>query len=191
MVPEAASKTAAGSRDGRVSGDAGDHRAGGRGHSRVERDHAASDAPCDVARASGHSPARSRDAAPMDGADNFSGRPGSKRIGERFEWQARRFLEGERLAFVASNLVVRGGELDLVMRERDGTLVFVEVRARRHGRHGGALASVGLHKRRRIVQAACVIWARLGGACACRFDVVGFEAGRLVWLRDAFRADDV
>ncbi|MDF0499727.1 YraN family protein, partial [Burkholderia cenocepacia] len=25
---------------------------------------------------------------------------------------------------------------------------------------------------------------------ACRFDVVAFEAGRLAWLRDAFRTDD-
>ncbi|MBI0326656.1 YraN family protein [Burkholderia plantarii] len=182
---------AAGPRDGQASGEAGDRQGRVRGHPRVERDHAAGGAPCGVARAPGHAPARSRNAAREGRADNFSGRPGSKRIGERFERQARRFLEGERLAFVASNVVVRGGELDLVMRERDGTLVFVEVRARRHGRHGGALASVGLHKRRRIVQAACVIWARLGGTCACRFDVVGFEAGRLVWLRDAFRADDV
>lgn len=176
-----------GARDAQARDETGDHRVRARGHPRVERDHVAGNATGDAA----HPPARSRDAARIGSADNFSGRPGSKRIGERFEWQARRFLEGEHLAFVASNLVVRGGELDLVMRERDGTLVFVEVRARRHGRHGGALASVGLHKRRRIVQAACVIWARLGGACACRFDVVGFEAGRLIWLRDAFRADDV
>jgi putative endonuclease len=34
------------------------------------------------------------------------------------------------------------------------------------------------------------VWARFGGSCACRFDVVAFEAGRLVWLRDAFRADE-
>jgi putative endonuclease len=181
------STAAAGPCDVQVSDEADDRRRRVRGHPRVDRDHVAGNAMGDAARP----PARSRDAAPIGGADNFSGRPGSKRIGDRFEWQARRFLEGERLAFVASNLVVRGGELDLVMRERDGTLVFVEVRARRHGRHGGALASVGLHKRRRIVQAACVIWARLGGACACRFDVVGFEAGQLIWLRDAFRADDV
>lgn len=122
--------------------------------------------------------------------EDASGRPGSTRVGARFEWQARRFLERQQLAFVAANLVVRGGELDLVMRERDGTLVFVEVRARRHGRHGGALASIGLHKRRRLVAAAHAVWARFGASCACRFDVVAFEAGQLVWLRDAFRADD-
>ncbi len=118
------------------------------------------------------------------------GRPAPTRVGARFEAQARRFLERQRLVFVASNLVVRGGELDLVMREPDGTLVFVEVRARRQSRHGGALASIGWRKQQRLVAAARAVWARFGGASACRFDVVAFEAGRLVWLRDAFRADD-
>ena len=28
-------------------------------------------------------------------------------------------------------------------------------------------------------------------ALGCRFDVIAFESGRLAWMRDAFRADDV
>ena len=111
--------------------------------------------------------------------------------GARFERHARRFLERERLGFVAANVVVRGGEIDLVMRERDGTLVFVEVRARASMNYGGAAASVGYAKQRRIVRAAAWIWARDGGAHACRFDVIAFENGRLVWVRDAFRADGI
>ena len=47
-----------------------------------------------------------------------------------------------------------GGEIDLVMREAGGTLVFVEVRARAGTTHGGAAASVGAVKQRRIVLAA-------------------------------------
>jgi putative endonuclease len=123
-------------------------------------------------------------------ADNFRAAGGSRRVGAAFEQRARRFLERERLAFVAGNVTVRGGEIDLVMRERDGTLVFVEVRARASGRYGGAAASIGARKRRRILFAAQAIWARAGGDSACRFDVIAFEAGRLVWLRDAFRADE-
>lgn len=92
---------------------------------------------------------------------------------------------------VAANVTMRAGELDLVMREPDGTLVFVEVRARRSVRHGGAAASVGRHKRRRLVQSAQRFWVRHGAGAACRFDVIAFEAGRLAWLRDAFRADDI
>ncbi|WP_322039878.1 YraN family protein [Burkholderia diffusa] len=125
------------------------------------------------------------------GGGNFSGTARSRSIGATFERRARQFLERRGLAFVAANVTMRGGELDLVMRTPDGTLVFVEVRARRSARHGGAAASVGLRKRRRLVAAALHYWARHGAGAACRFDVVAFEAGRLEWLRDAFRADDV
>ena len=43
-----------------------------------------------------------------------------------------------------------GGEIDLVMRERDGTLVFVEVRARASGAFGGAGGSISAAKQRRM-----------------------------------------
>lgn len=122
--------------------------------------------------------------------DNFSGAARSKPVGAAFEQRARQFLERRGLVFVAANVTMRGGELDLVMREPDGMLVFVEVRARRSTRHGGAAASVDWRKRRRLVAAALQFWARHGAGAACRFDVVAFEAGRLAWLRDAFRADD-
>nr|WP_050807530.1 YraN family protein [Burkholderia oklahomensis] len=123
--------------------------------------------------------------------DNFSAAAGSKRVvGAAFETRAQRFLERAGLALVARNVTVRGGEIDLVMRERDGTLVFVEVRARTSGRYGGAAASVGARKRKRLVLAALAFWARTGGASPCRFDVVAFEGGRLEWLRDAFRVDE-
>lgn len=111
-------------------------------------------------------------------------------MGANFEQRARQFLERRGLAFVAANVTIRGGELDLVMRASDGMLVFVEVRARRSARHGGAAASIGRRKRRRVIAAALDFWARHGAGAACRFDVVAFEAGRLDWLRDAFRADD-
>lgn len=128
------------------------------------------------------------EAAPRD---NFPRAAGSNRgIGAAFETRAQRFLERAGLALVARNVTVRGGEIDLVMRERDGTLVFVEVRARANSRYGGAAASIGARKRMRLLLAAHAFWARTGGANACRFDVVAFEGGRLVWLRDAFRADD-
>ncbi|MGU7776119.1 YraN family protein [Burkholderia sp. MR1-5-21] len=125
-----------------------------------------------------------------NGDDKFSGAARSKSVGAAFEARARQFLERRRLAFVAANVTMRGGELDLVMREPDGTLVFVEVRARRSVRHGGAAASIGWRKRRRLVAAAQRYWVRHGAGAPCRFDVVAFEAGQLVWLRDAFRADD-
>ncbi len=81
-----------------------------------------------------------------------------------------------------------GGEVDLILRDTDGTLVFAEVRQRASARFGGAAASVGATKRRRIVFAARHFLMRLPVMPACRFDVVAIEGTRVEWLKAAFDA---
>ena len=81
-----------------------------------------------------------------------------------------------------------GGEIDLVMREVGGTLVFVEVRARAGTTHGGAAASVGGVKQRRIVLAARHYLMRHRSPPACRFDVVAIDGNHIEWLKAAFDA---
>ena len=81
-----------------------------------------------------------------------------------------------------------GGEIDLVMREAGGTLVFVEVRARAGTTHGGAAASVGGVKQRRIVLAARHYLMRHKSPPACRFDVVAIDGDHIEWLKAAFDA---
>jgi putative endonuclease len=78
-----------------------------------------------------------------------------------------------------------GGEVDLVMREPDGTLVFVEVRKRASRTQGGAAASVGWVKQRRIVFAARHYLLRMREPPPCRFDVVGIEGDAIQWIRAA------
>jgi putative endonuclease len=77
------------------------------------------------------------------------------------------------------------------MRERDGTLVFVEVRSRLQNRQGGAGASITQRKQRRIVLAARHYLLRWGSPPPCRFDAVLLHgaSGSLEWLRGAFDAD--
>lgn len=139
-----------------------------------------------------------RDNFSTQGRSNAAGRAAERReAGARFESHALVFLQRQRLVLVARNVHCRAGEIDLVMRDRDGTLVFVEVRARtRHG-YGGAAASVGWYKQQRILRAARYYLTGLAMRAdaretlppACRFDVVTFDGGRLTWLRDAFRED--
>lgn len=76
------------------------------------------------------------------------------------------------------------------------TVVFVEVRYRRHAGWGGALESVDARKRGRLILAAQLFlqqesrWARH----PCRFDVVALSPGitaatpQLDWLQNAFDA---
>jgi putative endonuclease len=116
------------------------------------------------------------------------------------EAAARRHLLAAGLTDVASNASYRGGELDLVMLDRDGRagncLVFVEVRYRSVAAFGGGLMSIDARKRRKLVHAAQLFLAshRQFALSACRFDVVVADgdvaAPNITWLRDAFRADD-
>ena len=61
----------------------------------------------------------------------------AKEVGDAGEAQALAHLLGQGLILVERNYRVargpnaRGGEVDLILRERDGTLVFDEVRTRR------------------------------------------------------------
>lgn len=89
---------------------------------------------------------------------------------------------------VAAGPRARGGEIDLVMREPDGTLVFVEVRLRRATDRGGAAASIGPAKQRSLVYAAQHFLQRLAAPPRCRFDVIAIDGEQLDWLRAAFEA---
>lgn len=92
----------------------------------------------------------------------------------------------ERNYRVAAGPRAHAGEVDLILRERDGTLVFVEVRARAAQWHGGAAASVTARKRSRLVMAARHYLGRFRSLPACRFDVVAIDGDRLEWLQAAF-----
>lgn len=88
-----------------------------------------------------------------------------------------------------------GGEVDLIMRAPDGTLVFVEVRQRSSRSQGGAAASITAHKQRRVIFAARHFLHRLGVEPPCRFDVVLLQprsddpsTQQIEWLQGAFDA---
>ena len=88
-----------------------------------------------------------------------------------------------------------GGEIDLIMKDTDSTLVFIEVRQRASQSHGGAGGSISAVKQKRIVFAARHYLMRFKSLPPCRFDVVLIH-GALVtgdthsveWLRSAFDA---
>ena len=102
--------------------------------------------------------------------------------------QARGLVLVQRNYRVARGPSARGGEIDLVMRDRDGTLVFVEVRQRRGSTHGGAAASVTTAKQRRLVLAARHYLLRFAAPPPCRFDVLAIDGDSLTWLQAAFDA---
>jgi putative endonuclease len=124
--------------------------------------------------------------------------PTTKSRGDAAESEARAFLTRAGLKFIDANFKTPGrggGEIDLVMRAPDGTLVFVEVRQRASASHGGAAASISPVKQRRIIFAAQHYLMRFASAPPCRFDVVLVQGGgdsqqpvTIEWLQAAFDA---
>jgi len=118
--------------------------------------------------------------------------PVSKQLGDEAEALALAHLQGQGLRLVERNYRVargprsRGGEIDLILRDRDGTLVFVEVRSRRSGLHGGAAASIGTAKQASLRLAARHYLLRLPVLPPCRFDVVAIDKGCIEWIPGAF-----
>lgn len=117
--------------------------------------------------------------------------PTTKQAGDAAEEQALRYLQGQGLRLLERNYRTPGrggGEVDLIMTQGDGTLVFVEVRQRASTRHGGAAASVSAVKQRRLILAARHYLLRWRSPPPCRFDVVAIETEGVLWLKAAFDA---
>jgi len=117
----------------------------------------------------------------------------TKQQGDVAEEAALRHLQAAGLRLVQRNYRTPGrggGEIDLIVRSPDGTLVFVEVKHRTTTRFGGAAASVSALKQRRIIFAARHFLMRLPTEPPCRFDVVILEgeSGQVQWLQAAFDA---
>ena len=122
----------------------------------------------------------------------------TKRLGDAAEGQALAYLRQAGLQLLDANYRTPGrggGEIDLVMRAPDGTLVFVEVRQRASQSHGGAGASISTAKQQRIIFAARHYLMRFASPPPCRFDVVLVQGGaqsvekpQLQWLQAAFDA---
>ncbi|EKG35557.1 hypothetical protein Pav013_4096 [Pseudomonas syringae pv. avellanae str. ISPaVe013] len=115
-----------------------------------------------------------------------------QQAGREAEAFALQFLQQQGLRLIEQNWLCKRGELDLVMLDGD-TVVFVEVRYRRHSGWGGAMESVDFRKQEKLVTAAqlflqhATAWANY----PCRFDVVAIEgepgkAAPLKWIKSAF-----
>lgn len=117
------------------------------------------------------------------------GKPFNKRArGDEAERAAEKYLIKHGLKLVERNYRTRFGEIDLIMQDGE-SLVFVEVRLRKNQDFGGAAASIGEQKQRRIIAAAQGYLAALKHPPPCRLDAVllaNAEGGEVEWLKNAF-----
>lgn len=95
-------------------------------------------------------------------------------LGKRGEAFAARYLRERGLEIIAANVSYRVGEIDLIAREADGTIVFVEVKTRANSRYGVAEA-VTPQKLGRLRKAAAQ-WLDGKPSSEVRFDVIALVA---------------
>jgi len=109
--------------------------------------------------------------------------------GQCAENSACAFLESQGFTIVTRNFLRRVGELDVVARAGD-LLVVAEVRMRASDQFGGAAASIGRAKQRRIAATAGLLLQHHPELrrCRVRFDVILVRDGGIEWLKHAFDA---
>jgi putative endonuclease len=110
-----------------------------------------------------------------------------RQTGALAENRACAFLESQGFTIVARNFLRRIGELDIVARDGE-LLVVAEVRTRASDHYGGAAASVGRDKQRRIAATTALFLQSQPALrrCRVRFDVIVVRDGAIEWLKHAF-----
>ena len=99
---------------------------------------------------------------------------------------ALKYLKRRGLKLLMRNYSSRYGEIDLIMQDND-TLVFVEVRYRKHDDYGGAVGSVDYYKQSRIANTAASYLQAYSWDGPCRFDIVAIQGkAKPQWIINAF-----
>ena len=117
----------------------------------------------------------------------------AKSRGDRGEAEVARYLRKRGYALLASQWRCRFGEIDLIAKDRRGTLLFVEVKLRGEGAVGLPREFVDERKRRRLRTAAELYLSVYGIEAPVRFDVAEVytdAAGKpqsIEYLEDAFQ----
>ncbi len=137
---------------------------------------------------------RSRDGFQRSSGGASPSVPSGRALGRAGEEAAVAALRTRGYRILDRNVRLRRGELDVVAEEH-GTVVFVEVKARRSAAYGTPAEAVTVQKQRALLRLAAVYLSRrsLAGR-PCRFDVAevwlspGGRVVRVEILRDAFHA---
>lgn len=100
----------------------------------------------------------------------------SQAFGQSAESMAERLLRKKGYRILERNYRIAGGELDLIADDQ-GTLVFLEVKARRGKRFGGAPYAITMRKKQQIIKLAlCYLSRHDLTNTDCRFDVILADA---------------
>lgn len=109
-----------------------------------------------------------------------------KVLGKKGEELVKKYLKKQKYKILQSNYSTPFGEADLIA-EKDGEIVFVEVKTRLTDNYGAPREAVRADKKRRYYQIASFYGLQTGGEPNARFDVAEVYAdGRIEYFENAF-----
>ena len=96
-----------------------------------------------------------------------------ERLGRWGQNQSQKYLTRRGFKTIARNYAFRGGELDLIMADADGAIVFVEVKTRQSETFAPAKAAVNYKKQQKMIRTAkCFLREFNVSNRPLRFDVI-------------------
>ncbi|HCH20189.1 MAG: YraN family protein [Cellvibrionales bacterium] len=113
------------------------------------------------------------------------------KIGEETEAAALQFLLRQGLSLITRNYRCQYGEIDLIMQDIT-SVVFIEVRYRRHAEFGGSANSITTQKQKKIRNTALHFLQHHRTDAASRFDVIAMSPSEtkipytIDWIQNAF-----
>ncbi len=105
--------------------------------------------------------------------------------GAQSEEAAARYLTQQGYRILQRNFRWKGGEIDIIA-QRNGLLVFVEVRARSYSAFGFAAETINSSKKEKIKRTALLYLQKRRLDCPARFDVITFDGDKLEHIENAF-----
>ncbi len=102
--------------------------------------------------------------------------PRAQLLGRNGEDRAAYYLLRNGYAIVDRNVRWRGGEIDIIAQDGDGTVIFVEVKTRSCALYGAPEAAVTANKMARIRSTAAHWLRTTQHQCPIRFDVIALTA---------------
>jgi putative endonuclease len=108
--------------------------------------------------------------------------------GKRGEKAAKEYLERKGYVILESNYRIGKEEVDIVC-EKEGIVVFVEVKRRGNDKYGTPYEAIDEKKVESIMRVAEGYLRRrkLLGRCEIRFDVIGIGGGKIEHIEGAFK----
>jgi len=108
-----------------------------------------------------------------------------RELGTFYEDAASEYLQRKGIMILERNFRCRMGEIDIIGKEND-CVVFFEVKYRKSGEYGQAIAAVDYKKQKRISKCASFYCMQHPQIKCIRYDVIGITDTNIEWVKNAF-----